>query len=82
MNTAQLTIKLSKLNIPHSIIDVNEFNKDIKFTINGLEFYAAYTANDNTISDFCRVTAYDKINQEHSYRFFNSLNSVLKYANN
>jgi hypothetical protein len=80
MTTTNLITKLNKMNINHSIIDINGFNQDIKFIINGMVFKAGFTTQSNIIEDFCREISFDKVNQEMQRRFFDNFNKCLKYA--
>lgn len=81
MDTNKLTLKLSKMNIPYKILDINGYNKDIEFQINGLIFKAGFNADSPEITDFCREICYDNNEQETQRRFFDNFNKVLKYAN-
>lgn len=80
MTTSNLINKLNKMNITHSIVDINGFNQDIKFTINGMLFAAGFTTQSNVIEDFCREIYFDDVNQEMQRRFFDNFNKCLKYA--
>jgi len=42
MTVANLKSKLTKMNIPFSILENNGYNKDIQFSINGLTFKATF----------------------------------------
>ena len=81
MTTSNLISKLNKNNIECKIEDINGYNKDIKFFINGMTFRAGFNTHSNIISDFCRDICYDKSSQEMQRRFFDNFNQVLKYAN-
>ena len=80
MTTTNLITKLNKMNITHSIVDINGFNQDIKFTINGIVFKAGFTTQSNVIQDFCREICFDNVNQEMQRRFFDNFNKILKYT--
>jgi hypothetical protein len=80
MTTTNLIAKLNKMNITYSIVDINGYNQDIKFTINGMVFAAGFTTQSNIIEDFCREISFDKVNQEMQRRFFYNFNKCLKYA--
>ena len=80
MKTANLINKLNKMNIENKIVDVNGYNKDVVFTINKMTFYAGFTANNDTIIDYCRNICYDNCSQETQRRFFDNFNQILRYA--
>lgn len=82
MTTTNLISKLNKSNINFTIEDINGYNKDIVFLINGMTFKAGFNTHSNKISDFCRDICYDKTNQETQRRFFDSFNKLMKYAKN
>lgn len=81
MTTSSLVSKLNKMNIAHSIVDVNGYNKDIQFIINGLTFKAGFTEGKTEVEDFCREICFDNNTQEMQRRFFITFNQLLKYAN-
>jgi hypothetical protein len=81
MTTLNLISKLNKINIAYSIIDHNGYNKDIAFSINGLNFKAGFSEGKTVIEDFCREICFDNNTQEMQRRFFGSFNQLLKYAN-
>lgn len=81
MTTQSLQSKLSKMNISYSIIDFNGYNKEIAFSINGLNFKAGFTEGKTIIEDLCREICFDNNTQEMQRRFFGSFNQLLKYAN-
>ena len=81
MKVSNLLNKLSKLNIKHSIVDVNGYNQDIEFSINNMIFKAGYIIGCDVIEDFCREICFDNSTQETQRRFFDNFNQVLKYAN-
>ena len=82
MTTNNLITKLSKLNVSYKILEGNGYNKDISFSINGINFLAGFNECKNVVTDFCREICYDKNSQEMQRRFFENFNKVLKYANN
>jgi hypothetical protein len=81
MTISNLISKLNKINISYSILDVNGYNKDIQFSINGLIFKAGFIEGNNEIQDYCREICYDNNTQEMQRRFFDNFNKLLKYAN-
>lgn len=68
------------MNVEHSILENNGYNKQIKFSINGVIFKAAFTEGKPLIEDFCRELSYDEANQETDRLFFTSLSQVIEYA--
>ena len=81
MTTANLISKLTKMNVSHTILINNGYNKDIEFSINGLTFKAGFTEGNTLVEDFCREICFDKTQQDMQRRFFQNFNKVLKYAN-
>lgn len=81
MEIKNLLSKLDKLKIKHNTVDVNGYNKDICFNINGLEFKAGVNGSNSFISDLCREICFDKSEQETQRRFFDNFNQLLRYAN-
>lgn len=69
------------MGISHTIVDHNGYNKDIEFSINGLNFKAGFNEGQTVIQDFCREICYDKVNQEMQRRFFDNFTQLVKYAN-
>jgi hypothetical protein len=82
MTTTNLIAKLTKLNVAYTVLEGNGYNKDISFSINGLNFLAGFYEGQNVVIDFCREICYDNNTQEMQRRFFDNFNKVLKYANN
>ena len=80
MTTTALISKLTKLNIPHNILDCNGYNMDIEFTINGKTFKAGFFKGETEIQDFCRDIVFDQSEQEMRRRFFTNFSQLLKYA--
>jgi hypothetical protein len=80
MKTTNLISKLNKLKIEHTIIDINGYNKDIVFVINGITFYAGFNTNKNVIEDYHREICYNVSEQEMQRRFFDNFNQLLRYA--
>lgn len=80
MTTSNLISKLNKLNINYSIVDINGYNQDIAFSINGMSFKAGFVKGIEIIEDFCREICFDNNIQEVQRRFFNNFNQILKYA--
>jgi len=80
MKTTNLISKLNKLKIEHTIIDINGYNKDIVFVINGITFYAGFNSNKNVIEDYHREICYNVSEQEMQRRFFDNFNQLLRYA--
>ena len=81
MNTANLISKLTKMNVAYTVVDVNGYNMDIEFSINGLNFSAGFNTSKNIIEDFSRAICYDNVNQEMQRRFFTNFNKLISYAN-
>ena len=81
MKISNLISKLNKMNVSHTIVDVNGYNKDIQFSINGLTFLAGFIEGKEMIQDFCREICFDNVNQDMQRRFFDNFNKVLTYAN-
>jgi hypothetical protein len=81
MTTQNLISKLTKMNVQHTILDNNGYNKDVEFTINSLTFKAGFIDSRNIIEDFCVEIFYDNCTQETQRRFFSNFNKLLKYAN-
>ena len=82
MSTTTLTNRLSKMGIGYKVINVNGYDMDIQFAINGITFLAGYNVNSNSIIDFCREICFDNGSQEMQRRFFDNFAQVLRYANN
>lgn len=80
MTTANLKSKLEKMNIDYSIVNINDYNYDINFSINNYSFSAGYFKGSDIIDDFCRNICYDNVDQEMQRRFFKSFNELLKYS--
>ena len=80
MKISSLISKLNKMNISHTIIDINGYNKDIQFSINGLTFLAGFIEGKEMIQDFCREIYYNNCSQETERRFFDNFNKVVNYA--
>ena len=49
MKAANLINKLNKINVKSNVVNVNGYNMDVEFTINGMFFKAGYLINDDTI---------------------------------
>ena len=81
MTTAALITKLTKMNVSYTVLDINGYNKDIQFSINGFTFKAGFIEGKNIVEDFCREICYNKSEQEMQRRFFDNFNKVLQYAN-
>jgi len=81
MTTANLISKLTKMNVAYTVVDVNGYNMDIEFSINGLKFSAGFNTSKNIIEDFSRAICYDNVNQEMQRRFFTNFNKLISYAN-
>jgi hypothetical protein len=81
MTTQNLISRLTKMNVSHTILDNNGYNKDVQFTINGLTFKAGFIEGKNEISDYCREICFDNCSQETQRRFFSNFTKLLKYAN-
>ncbi len=45
MQLSSLITKLNKLGVKSEIVDINGYNKDLAFTINGTKYYAAFTSS-------------------------------------
>jgi hypothetical protein len=80
MTTANLIKKLTNLNIPYNIVNTNEYNKEIVFTIKYITFRADYNVDKNIINSYYKVTGYDNLSQETTRRFFDNFNKVLRYS--
>jgi hypothetical protein len=80
MTTSTLKNKLSKMFISFNEIDHNGYNKDICFSINGMNFCAGFNSDSNEIQDFCREISFDNTDQEMQRKFFTNFNLLLKYA--
>lgn len=80
MKATALKNKLNKLNIEFSA-ESNGYNVDLNFIINGINFVADYTENNDEILSFSRIICYDSQTQELQIRTFDNLNQVIKYAN-
>ena len=74
-----LLSKLDKLGIQYTILNQNEFNKSIKFSINNFVFFADFNNDSTKIQSICTEYSFDQANQETERRFFDSFNSVLSY---
>jgi hypothetical protein len=81
MTTSTLISKLKKLKISYTIINVNGYNMDISFSINGMNFKAGYFKDENIIQDYCREICYNQSEQEMQRRFFENFNKLIRYAN-
>lgn len=81
MKVSNLTSKLNKMKVPFTVVDVNEWNKDIVFQINGKTFKAGFTAASDVIEDFCREICYDNVDQEMQRVFYKNFNQLLIRAN-
>lgn len=81
MTTANLISKLTKMNVTYTVVDVNGYNMDIEFSINGLNFSAGFNTSKNIIEDLSRAICYDNVNQEMQRRFFTNFNKLISYAN-
>lgn len=81
MKTETLIQKLTKLNIQNKIVDLNGYNKDMYFKINGLQFVAGISYDGKVITDFCREICFDHANQEMQRRFFANFAALMRYAN-
>lgn len=81
MTTATLTAKLSKMNVVYSIFDYNGFNKNVCFSINGMNFEAAFSEGNNIITSFCQILGYDDALQETSRIFFDNFAQLMRHAN-
>jgi hypothetical protein len=82
MTHTSLILKLNKMDIDSTIVNINNYNMDVKFVINGMTFKAGFIKGQNIIQDFCREICLDKSSQETQRRFFDNFNKLLKYANN
>ena len=81
MTTQNLISKLNKMNVSHTVLENNGYNKDIQFTINGLIFKAGFREGKKIVEDFCTEICYDNCNQKTRRRFFDNFKQVLRYAN-
>lgn len=80
MTITNLKSKLQKMNIDYSIVNINDYNYDINFSINNLSFSAGYSKGSEIIEDLCRNICYDNLNQEMQRRFFKNFNELLRYS--
>jgi hypothetical protein len=81
MKVLSLVSKLNKMKVPFVVVDVNEYNKDIVFQINSMNFKAGYVEGSEEVEDFCREICWDNVDQEMQRRFFDNFNQLVKYAN-
>lgn len=81
MKVLSLVSKLNKMKVPFVVVDVNEYNKDIVFSLNGLQFKAGYVEGSEEVEDFCREICWDNVDQEMQRRFFDNFSQLVKYAN-
>jgi hypothetical protein len=81
MKVSSLTSKLSKLNIAFVILENNGYNKDVQFSINGLNFKAGFIEGQELIYDYCAEFDFEQDFQETRRRFFSNFKQLLKYAN-
>lgn len=81
MKVLSLVSKLNKMKVPFVVVDVNEYNKDIVFQINGKTFKSGYVEGSDIVEDFCREICWDNVDQEMQRRFFDNFNQLVKYAN-
>jgi hypothetical protein len=80
MTTQNLINKLNKINVLYSIVDVNGYNQDIHFVINGKNYIAGYNVKNNVIEDYCMEICYDNANQDMQRIFFSNFNKVLNHS--
>jgi hypothetical protein len=80
MTTSTLEKKLTKLGIPFNIVDYNGFNFDYAFSIHGMNFRAAFNADSDIITNFCRNMCWNDSEQEMDRRWFDTFSKLIKYA--
>ena len=80
MKSATLKKRLKNMGIPYNVVDVNGYNKDIEFTINGTDFKAGIIEGKEEVQDFCREIFYDKVREQMARRFFRNFKELLRYA--
>jgi len=81
MTTANLISKLNKMNITSTIVDMTGYNKEVQFSINGLNYSADFNIEKMEIESFSRDICFDNTNQEMQRRFFSNFSQLIKYAN-
>ncbi len=80
MKVSTLKNKLTKQNISFEEVDLNGFNKDITFSVNGLDFRAGFDTDKMIVLGYTIVIGYDEASQETQRRFFETLPRALRYA--
>ena len=81
MKVLNLTSKLNKMNTLFVIVDVNGYNKDIVFQVNGKTFKAGFTDASGVVEDFCQEICWDNSEQEMQRTFYKNFNQLLISAN-
>lgn len=81
MKVLSLVSKLNKMKVSFVVVDVNEYNKDIAFQINGKTFKAGYVEGSEEVEDFCREICWDKSEQQMQRVFYKNFNQLLLSAN-
>jgi hypothetical protein len=82
MKISSLISKLTKMNVPFTILEGNGYNKDIEFSINGSIFEASFTEGYPNIQSYCKETGYDNASQETTRYHFDNFAQLLRHANN
>jgi hypothetical protein len=82
MKITSLISKLTKMNVPFTILEGNGYNKDIEFSINGSVFEASFTEGYPNIQYYSKETGYDDASQQFTSYYFENFAQVLRHANN
>jgi hypothetical protein len=80
MKISSLISKLTKMNVPFTILEGNGYNKDIEFSINGTKFEASFTEGYPNIQSYCEETGYDDASQETTRYHFDNFAQLLRHA--
>ena len=80
MQISTLNKKLSKSNVSTEVIDHNDFNKSLIFTLNGKQYEASFNSDEMKVNSYCIEFGYDEANQESRTRFFDTFTQVLNHS--
>jgi hypothetical protein len=80
MKISSLISKLTKINVPFTILEGNGYNKDIEFSINGSKFEASFTEGYPNIQYYSKATGYDDASQVTTCFYFDNFAQLLRHA--
>lgn len=80
MKLSTLLNKLSKLKIESEVVNNNDYNKTLKFSLNNKKYEATYNSKDLEVDSYSYSYGYDDASQETQRRFFDNFNQVKRHS--